>query len=235
MAISDLESPVLGVKRTLFRMHDPAREEADEAFRTIRKSVLARDKNTCRFCRMATAPSEARPSGYFQVHHLDNNHKNNTMGNLATVCPFCHQVFHAGMAGHGKEPGLAIFLPELGQWELNRLCHVIFAVLSSKSEDLSEEKTKAERLYHELQERNKTLKDVFGPEAASLASLAKAIARLPEALYVKRDIALADVRILPIRGAFIPETEYWSELLLKKIPVRLWDGILDAKIAQKKD
>lgn len=228
--IQSLPSPVLGVKRSLFRLHDPFREEADEGFRKIRGSVLARDKFTCRFCGISTVSSESRPSGYFQVHHLDNDHHNNSIGNLATVCPFCHQVFHAGMAGHGNEPGLLILLPEMGQWDLNRLCHILFVVLVSPPPDETLQKD-CLALYRELQDRNENVRKVFGEEAKSLSSLAKAIARLPEDLYERRAKAVGDLRILPIRDAFDTETKYWAENLIKVLPIRSWGGLASRTLA----
>ncbi|WP_150113898.1 type IVB secretion system protein IcmJDotN [Leptospirillum ferriphilum] len=221
---------VIGVKRSLFRLHDPFREEADEAFRRIRQSALARDHFTCQFCGMQTSRSEKRPSGYFEVHHLNNDHRENRLENLATVCPFCHQVFHAGMAARGPEPGVAIFFPWLDQWKLNRLCHVLF-VLMEIAPDPSH-KTEAERVYHLLQDAATDLKGFFGEDAKKLSSFSKAIAELPENLYDKRAEALSSVRILPIRDVFEDAVRYWAERMNASIPVGSWSQILKNALRQ---
>lgn len=222
------EIQTLGVKKSLFRLHDPLREEADEAFRKVRTSVLERDRYTCRFCGMNTAGDQSRPSGYFQVHHADNDHHNNKMENLVTVCPFCHQVFHAGMAGHGNEPGKAILLPEIDQWTLNRLSHILFVFmeLAKSDQTLSEQGKKATLLYQHLQDRSYNLTETFGKEAEKLSVLAKVIARLPDDLYNARSKALRDVRILPIRETFANEIVFWSARFSRTIPVKTWEGIM---------
>lgn len=236
--MSSALSPVLGVKKSLFRLHDPFREEADENFRKIRLSALARDRFVCQFCKIPTTPSEGSPSGYFHVHHRDNNHRNNVIGNLVTACPFCHQVFHAGMAAHGAEPGHLILLSEMGQWELNRLCHIVFAAMiagESSSDPADKEIAKgALALYRELQDRSFNVKKTFGEDTAKLSSLAKGIARLPEELYDKRERAVGSLRILPIRDAFERETAYWSANLIKVLPLRSWGGLASRTLSGRK-
>lgn len=230
--MSSVGSPILGVKRSLFRIHDPMREEADEAFRKIRGSVLARDKFICRFCRMSTQPAPDRPGGYFTVHHINDDHHDSRMENLATACPFCHQVFHAGMAARGNEPGIAIWLPQIGQFELNRYCHVLFAFMEMaedkdlKIKDLDVLVQKAETIYHALQDAKADLKRIFGEQAPDLKKLAGCIAKLPEGLYAAREKALGGVRILPIRDAYRTEIRFWAERHRKNLPLSTWETLL---------
>jgi hypothetical protein len=54
----------------------------------IRKVVLTRDSNTCRFCGHVS-------SSYMNLHHVDGSTDNNPK-NLLTCCVACHAVQHLG-------------------------------------------------------------------------------------------------------------------------------------------
>lgn len=54
----------------------------------IRKVVLARDSNTCRFCGHVS-------SSYMNLHHVDGG-TDNSPKNLLTCCVACHAVLHLG-------------------------------------------------------------------------------------------------------------------------------------------
>lgn len=41
---------------------------------------------------------------FFDVHHLDGNHSNNSAQNLLTVCPNCHRVRHLGLLAAPQIP-----------------------------------------------------------------------------------------------------------------------------------
>ena len=84
-----------------WRAHDPRAAKADSDFRRVRPLILRRDRYTCQGC-------GAQPKNRLEVHHLDNNHHNNRMGNLISVCKYCHAVFHSGFHNQAnpndKEP-----------------------------------------------------------------------------------------------------------------------------------
>jgi intracellular multiplication protein IcmJ len=86
---------------------------SDEAFRSVRTSVLDRDGHTCRFCGFSD------PGPYMQVHHRDGDHSNQDPGNLATACAHCHAPHHMGL--HADRAYLA-WIPELSQAEVSALC-----------------------------------------------------------------------------------------------------------------
>jgi hypothetical protein len=64
------------------------REEYQTTFNLIRPQVLERDKNRCVKCGLALD---------LEVHHID-GYTHNEMGDLVTLCSFCH-----GIAPMGKE------------------------------------------------------------------------------------------------------------------------------------
>ena len=83
--------PVLSVKRKQWRMeqseHD--RNEADAVFQEVRKKVLDRDGRRCWFCGFTSTAHQ-------EVHHLDDDHTNNRLDNLVTICNIDHLCFHLG-------------------------------------------------------------------------------------------------------------------------------------------
>lgn len=84
-----------GVKRTTYRAGDPAADEADQAFRAIRPTVLERDDKRCRYCGF-------RAERYQEVHHLNGDHGDNRPDNLICACAFCHGANHVGFQGVGR-------------------------------------------------------------------------------------------------------------------------------------
>ncbi|NVO07548.1 MAG: HNH endonuclease [Rhodoferax sp.] len=54
----------------------------------IRKTVLARDDNTCASC-------GHRAMKWMHIHHIADE-ENDDLENLATLCPACHAVMHFG-------------------------------------------------------------------------------------------------------------------------------------------
>lgn len=218
----------IGVKRGTYRIHDPDAEAANAAYVTVRREALQRDRWTCRHCDFASAPEKpAKPgsyeeSGFLEIHHLDNNHANNAIENLATVCPFCHEVHHAGNAGHADRATL-IWLPEMKHEDLHRLCHAIFAAIHLQNRWASEAST----IYGLLSARESK-----APEPLKgLKTLGNALARLDEAHYARRCEVLAPLKLLPRQAAFQRHIAYWAEKSWASIPD--WDQLLPAHMRQK--
>ena len=62
--------------RIYYRKYYPKYDEP------IERIINKRDKHSCQIC------GEKR---YVEKHHKDKNHKNNSVENLVTLCPFCHK------------------------------------------------------------------------------------------------------------------------------------------------
>lgn len=232
---------ILGVKRSTWRKHDIAAEDADAEFEAVRKSVLVRDKHTCRYCKMRTLQEadqnkggqfyKGRYSGYFEVHHMDDNHQNNDPSNLLTVCPFCHSVFHCGNAGH-RESGSIIWAPWIRQEDLNASVHVLFILMSFEHPDeqtikkaqvgqtqenldfvietakLARERYQALQSFGDLAEKN------LGAGMSSAATLGESLMVLGkknDKAYQRRQVFLRGARFLPDFGYYIPQIKYWSK------------------------
>lgn len=212
---------LLSVKRSTWRVHDPLAEQADAAFNAVRLQALERDHHTCQGCTFRSQPTPARPAGYLEVHHRDDDHRHNALPNLVTVCPFCHMVQHAGNAGHQQMARLT-WLPWLSQAEVNLLCHTLFVAMH-RNGAYSEA---AAALYQQMQDGEAELARRFGPTAADPADFGAALMRLPEAAYVARGQALWGVRLLPSYAAFAEPISYWAEHAWKHLPESVWDSTI---------
>lgn len=232
-----LPSLLPSVKTSTWRCHDPEREAADAEFQAIRLAVVKRDMFRCHFCSFQSAPGTApraaagairkprvlAPSGYLEVHHLDDDHGNNSPENLITACPYCHQVFHAGNAGHDSRVRL-IWLPWLDQTDLNLLVHALFAAIDMNSKYAKE----AQRLYSLISGFAGRLTQRFGEglaDPASLGSVLMTIHRESPEIYAEREKALWGVRLLPEIDAFERQRRHWAEHVWSNIPPDTWKQI----------
>lgn len=213
----------IGVKRATFRVHDPDTESKDIAYVAARLEALRRDKWTCRWCDFASAPTQnAKPgsyeeSGFLEVHHLDDDHGNNVPENLATACPFCHEVHHAGNAGH-LERATLIWLPEMSHEDLNRLCHATFVAMHTHNNW----ETLAQAIHMQLAARESQVPDPL----RNLRVLGSALSRLTDAEYQGRAAALGGLRLLPRPKAFERHVAYWADRAWNALPD--WDALLAA-------
>lgn len=174
---------ILSVKTGTWRCHDVEAEDKDIEFQVVRDKILQRDKSTCKGCGAFTtrvviekkpdsndggvAPGTRRGSGYFEVHHIDDDHGNNDPSNLILLCPYCHGVFHCGNAGH-RGMGMIIDAPWISQADLNILMHAMFSVIA-RSED---------KVYMgEIKPANKTATVLSADEAKQVREIAEEVRR----------------------------------------------------------
>lgn len=115
----------LSVKPGAFREEDPDHDKADRAFQSVRLLAYERDQGVCQGCGLQTQAQSGR-TGYFEIHHRDNDHHHNDLENLVTVCPFCHGVFHFGLV---HVQGRGYFVPARGltQRAVHRLLFLLWA------------------------------------------------------------------------------------------------------------
>jgi hypothetical protein len=232
---------ILGVKRSTWRMHDPSAEDADAEFEVIKKKVLVRDKYTCQYCRMRTLREEdqkkngvfhkGRFAGYFEVHHKDDDHRNNDPDNLLTVCPFCHSVFHCGNAGH-REAGSIIWAPWITQEDLNISVHVLFILMTfehpseaeikkaeeSQTQDALRFSAETGRIARERYEVLQSFADLAEKNlgagmsnAAVLGESLMVLAKQDESAYMRRAAFLGGARFLPDFAYYLKPARYWAQ------------------------
>lgn len=127
----------LSAKDAVWREADPMSWEADAAFEAVRAPVLggrstAQGILSCEGCDATTRIGDTAKQGYFELHHRDDDHRNNRKENLAVVCPFCHQVHHMGFACMTGR-GVLVWIPELSQRTVNRLAHVTLLAMDGSA------------------------------------------------------------------------------------------------------
>jgi len=203
---------VIGIKRKLHRYRDDQAKKADSVFRAQRGTALKRTDHACVFC-------GTRSLHLSEVHHLDDNHHNNSPENLVAVCKLCHPYHHIGQASSGgKENGLQeghigakntalIRVPDskaIPARDINYLLHAIAIALCDEKEE-KDAKAVFGLLASEFNLRE-LAHAIFGPEAKDArgelmsrvqpADMAAALAHLTDDEYERRGIVLDGVRVL---------------------------------------
>lgn len=185
-------SLVLGIKRSLFREDDPRRAKADAEFKAKRPLILAKHNYACQGCLY-----ESKQGAHMDVHHRDDDHKNNDEANLAPACHTCHPYQHVGelvrrvdIGGEGLgRSTLIAAIPEISALDLNLLQRAIGVALLDE-----QEAPMARRMIEHLAERAIWVKAEFG--TFKPADFAAAMAALKPDEYAGRGDAIKDLRLL---------------------------------------
>lgn len=187
---------VLSAKRSTWsadEMLDPAE------VKRITDQVMARDQCTCLYCGFQ-APQDQ------ELHHLDDDHGNWSIDNLAVICSFCHMSFHVGRAGLMGEAEL-IWLPEISQPALNHLSRAIFVAL--RSDDPVRQG--ADALYAALRARSDDARRRLG--TSDPADLGEAMLALTPEAYERRADSLAGLKLLPLGRKIVDDKDVFPEVL----------------------
>jgi intracellular multiplication protein IcmJ len=208
------------LSRESFKVHNESKEAAAD-YLTNRPIVLKRDKFTCQGCTFRIRPdrnldrqvphTSPEFSKYLTLHHKNGDHSNNRPENLVTVCPFCHNVFHAGCASN-KSDTKVIFLPWIPQAELNLLVNLL---ISCQVDQASEYYSSAKLLYehidsHFMYADSKKLFEQGMSDAGKLgSSLLSLRHKFPEA-YRRRGELLAGLRFFPVEDAYAKAALVWT-------------------------
>lgn len=209
--------PILGVKRKLWRKDDEHADASDLEFLEKRKSVFSRDNYTCRFCTF-------KASKFQEVHHLDDDHSNNEMSNLITVCNLCHQVFHLGMCAM-RGSGFIAAIPELTQTEINNIARAIFVSEFSGTNQLN---NKLKSLYALFQFRGvDTLKNLYGVDISTPYALAEVLSTCPDEVYENRGKIFSLLRVVPTKEAFSHgQIEFYAANQKNNFDPKAWSAML---------
>lgn len=228
---------VLSVKRSTWRRHDPDREAADAAYARVRLDVLRRDAYTCKYCGfVSSGDSQANTgsyaaSGYLEVHHQDDNHKNNQISNLVTVCPFCHQVFHVGFAGKRAAAQLTWF-PWLPQATVNLMSNLA-AVAIAREGAWAQAGHSWFQWMGQLQTQSAR---VYGDAILDVGNLGMALmscASQGSPGWTNRAQATAALRLIPRRDVYTQAIQWWSQQAWR--PEAQWESVFAEAIGLCKD
>lgn len=209
---------VPGIKRRAFRGEDPRSKAADAEYQAKRPGALRRQNHVCGACGYRSEGN--------QIHHLDDDHGNNSDGNLGCACILCHPYQHVGEAsratealgeGLGKSMVLSM-IPELSAVDLNHLQRVLGVALDDPAE-----RPHAERIHAALTARADSTVESFG--TAKTADFAAAMSQMEDDDYQARGDAL-----LPLRLVFSP---YYLRQVAKKfsaehpaLAVNSWGAVM---------
>lgn len=182
----------------------------------VRGAVFARDDHRCVFC-------DFKALKWQEVHHLNDDHNDYSMSNLATVCALCHQCFHLGLAG-STSGGEIIWLPELTQVQLNHLVRSIFVAMVDESSPIF---SSANSFYGSLQSRAIFMEQNFAAGASDPASLGQVLLKMKKEEYEKRADFLSSIRLLPKESRFSSQIKYWAETVYKDLSPVSWENLLD--------
>lgn len=193
-------------------------------FKPIWDQVWKRDKNTCYYCGF-------KAQNFQEIHHLNDDHEDNSMDNLVTVCPLCHQNFHLDTVSN-TNGGKIIWLPELCQQDLNHLCRAIFVAMYH-AEKAEKEQTEvkgfvkiAKLLEASLLERHIEVEKHIHNGASEPVNLASALIAMTEEQYENRGEFLKNLKLLHVKTRFSVQSKEWARNTFSSIPIETWLNIL---------
>lgn len=244
---------VLGFKQSLARMNDPEGDQKDAEFHSIKNSILNQHRYVCAGCGFRssgaiTAGQSGVPetkSGFLEVHHLDNDHGNNRPENLVPLCPFCHQVFHCGFAGHSGRAKIG-FLPEISQAHLNLMTNACMAMAETQgsrvdagrgaagpnvarreaalesAKEFADLASRIIQLFHVGIDR---MTDRYGEQARDakvFANILSGMAQSDPDGYARRKGFLAPFRLIPSPEHFKEQARFWRH--------NVWEPLVDGSV-----
>jgi intracellular multiplication protein IcmJ len=213
---------VISAKTKDFRGDSPHPEKSNAEFSNIRPSILERDNYTCQYCGF-------RSKKFQHIHHLDDDHDNNSEKNLITACPLCHMSQHIGFAGV-KGMGTLIYLEQeshgefklnLTQEKLNNLVRLLWVRQDDKIN--KEASIQATDYLKRLEQARVDADKVIGTCDPILVG--NTLRELSEEDYLSRDVALGNVFFLPFKEGFLREHKYWKENRFNKVTKQDWSKI----------
>ena len=176
--------------------------KGDQKFTQFSKKIFERDQYTCQFCGFQAAE-------YQEIVNLDQNYRNNKIANLATACCFCAQCFFLESVGKDDYGGgILVFLPELGQGELNGFCHVLFCAMANATSY----RTYAQDIYRNLKLRSQIIEKNLGEGMSDPTLLGRMLIDAPEKqrLEISQDV-LKYLRLLPSYTKFSKQIDDWAK------------------------
>lgn len=165
----------------------------------LRQKVFERDDHTCRYCGF-------RAKRYQEVSFVNGQEADQRLDNLATSCIFCHQCFTLDRVS-AMRSGILIWLPEMGQAELNHLARSLYVARVSQGPAAEASR----RILDILMKRREELKTRLGGGDSQKGSedpqiLAVVLGEyLTSRHYALREKKLEGVRLFPLDRRIIRE------------------------------
>jgi len=183
------------------------RRRADKAFLPVARKILERDNYTCQYCSF-----QARE--YQEIVNRDGNYNNNKNNNLMTACCFCSQcLFIESMSLEEMGGGQLIYLPEMGQSELNSFCHVLFCAMGNGTGY----QESAQSIYRSFKFRSQLIENKFGVGTSNPSVLGQLILEHQMKHPEEEITLLKDVRLLPSYTKFKVQLDAWAQAALEEL------------------
>lgn len=218
---------ILSASRKSWKMSSAHGTEFDKDYKKHKLTwdkIWERDKYRCYYCGFTSKKHQ-------EIHHLNDDHEDNTMDNLVTVCPLCHQNFHLDAAST-TNGGKIIWLPEFSQQELNYLCRAIFMAIEEAEVAETEGREAigfaqiARTLETSLTERAIEVDKHFLGGSSDPAIFANALINMTEEQYSQRNKTLTPFKLLHLKTRFPVQTKYWKNNVFKDVPVENWENLI---------
>lgn len=185
-----------------------AARRGDKRFAKFAERVLQRDDYTCQYCGF-----QARQ--YQEVVNLDNDYRKHHLEDMVTACCFCTQcLFLEAVGKNDYGGGTLIYLPDIGQAELNGLCHVLFCAIANATNYRAD----AQEIYRDLKLRSQAVEQKLGEGMSNPSLLGQILvdAQLHERKGVNEEV-LSNLRLLPSRTRFNQQIEAWAAAALEEL------------------
>jgi len=222
---SDFSTPIiLSVHRGRFRMDDEVEPSGNE-YKIARRQALDEAKGSCLFCNHNQA-------GHLQVHHINCNHHDNSIENLAAVCFICHSNHHLWLAGKsktnqgksGEQMGsYMIYMPSVEQGLLNRFLMSCFAAKEHKNPKIQDSAIYA---LEQIELLKKPIEDSFGTSSAQI--FGGIMSDIPEIAYEFRNEILSGIKMVMTPDSFMYDNKAIYDIVQsweKFMPDDTWERI----------
>ncbi len=213
---------VLSVKRKDFRGDSLFPLDNKSQFEKMRPVALERDNYTCQYCDFYSRK-------YQEIHHLDDDHNNNSIDNLVTTCSLCHMCHHIGFAGV-KSKGILIYIhPEnnlgITQAKINNLVRSLWIAQSNKNDKAG---TIQALDYLKRFEKLRVSADKHLGSCDPIV-LGNFLKELTEEKYDKRNDILKGIYLLPFKEGFQKQTTYWTGNVFKSALQAPWPELAKSR------
>jgi intracellular multiplication protein IcmJ len=161
---------------------------------SLRQSVFERDQYTCACCGFISKK-------YQDILFKNANPNDQALGNLVTVCIFCHQCFNLDNVPIMRS-GALIWLPEIDQATLHHIARAIYVARISQGPVADAARKALETL---MARREEVKRRIQTDDPYILATVLRDY--LSPGAYSLRDKKLEGVRLFPLDRRIIKEAE----------------------------
>lgn len=170
----------------------------------------SRQHGQCMYCGFVCSQND--------LHHINDNHEDDSQDNLGVACALCHAWCHLGELAQGD--GYLCYLPGVSPADVNHLQRTIFLALASGDEQLVSD---AKDILNWLGSHREYVAQAWGTD--NPATFASAIRRQPIDEKELREIVFTDLALIAHPGLFIAARLAWAEEVCRAYPASIWPRV----------